>query len=58
VAAAQQAEHLNELFDYRTMAGIQLAYYYKTMFGPLGATLGYSNHTKKAYFFINLGYSF
>ena len=58
VAAGQQSEGLDELFDYRTKIGGQLAYYYKSMFGPLGATLGYSNHTKKAYFFINLGYEF
>ena len=58
VAAGQQAEKMKELFDYRTYLGVQGAYYYKTIFGPLGATLGYSNHTKKAYFFINLGYEF
>ena len=58
VAAGQQAPKAKELFDYRTMIGGQVAYYYKTMFGPVGATLGYSNHTKKGYFFINLGYEF
>ena len=58
VAAGQQSEGLDELFDYRTKIGGQLAYYYKSMFGPLCATLGYSNHTKKGYFFINLGYFF
>ena len=58
LAAGQQSEHLDELFDYRTMMGGQIAYYYKTIFGPVGATLGYSNHTKKGYFFINLGYEF
>ncbi len=58
VAAAQHAPKVKELFDYRTLAGGQIAYYYNTIFGPLGATLGYSNRTKKAYFFINLGYEF
>ena len=58
VSAAQQAAMLKELLDYRTMIGVQGAYYYNTMFGPVGATLGYSNYTKKAYFFINLGYEF
>ena len=58
VAGGQQASKLKELLDYRTMIGVQGAYYYNTMFGPVGATLGYSNHTKKAYFFINLGYEF
>lgn len=58
VAGGQQAQNLNELLDHRTMIGVQGAYYYKTIFGPLGATLGYSNHTKKTYFYINLGYEF
>ena len=58
VSAGQNAAKVKELLDYRTMIGAQVAYYYNTMFGPVGATLGYSNHTKKGYFFINLGYEF
>ncbi len=58
VTGAQQAEKTKELLDNRTILGVQGGYYYNTMFGPVGATLGYSNHTKKAYFFINLGYEF
>ena len=58
VAAGQHAPKVKELFDYRTMIGVQGAFYYNTIVGPVGATLGYSNHTKKAYFFINLGYEF
>jgi NTE family protein len=58
VAGGQQAANLEELFDHRTLIGVQAAYYYNTIFGPVGATLGYSNHTKKAYFYINLGYEF
>ena len=58
VSGAQQADHLKELLDHRTLLGGQVAYYYKTLFGPVGATLGYSNRTKKPYFFLNLGYEF
>ncbi len=58
LAAAQQAERVRNLLDSSTMLGGQVSYYYNTMFGPLGATLGYSNHTKKGYFFVNLGYAF
>ena len=58
VAAGQQAARVKELLDHCTMTGGQIAYYYNTMFGPVGATLGYSNHTKKGYFFINLGHEF
>ena len=58
VAGGQHSDEVKELFDHRTMIGVQGAYYYNTIFGPLGITLGYSNHTKKGYFFINLGYEF
>ena len=58
VAAGQQSAEAKELFDHSTMIGVQGAYYYNTIIGPVGATLGYSNHTKKGYFFINLGYEF
>jgi len=49
---------LRELFERRTLLGGQIAYYYSTIVGPIGATLGYSNRTKKPYFFLNLGYEF
>lgn len=58
LAGGQQADKLRNMFDNKTLIGAQLAYYYNTMFGPLGATLGYSNHTKSPYIFINLGYEF
>jgi NTE family protein len=58
VAGAQQADKTKELFDNRTLLGVQAAYYYNTMFGPVGATLGYSNRTKEPYFYLNLGYEF
>ena len=58
LAAGQQADKPKEFFDHRTLLGGQLAYYYNTIFGPVGASLGYSNHTKKPYFFLNLGYEF
>ena len=58
VAGGQNAGKLKEIFDHRTMIGVQGAFYYRSLFGPLGATLGYSNHTKKVYFYINLGYEF
>ena len=58
VVAAQQSETLDELFDDRTLLGGQIAYYYNTIVGPVGATFGYSNHTKEPYIFLNLGYEF
>jgi NTE family protein len=58
VAAAQKSKELKELFDYRTMLGVQGAVYYNTMFGPAGITVGYSNRTKSPHFYLNLGYEF
>ena len=58
LAVGQQANKLGELFDHRTLVGGQLSYYYNTIFGPLGGSIGYSNRTKKAYFFLSLGYEF
>ena len=58
LAGALQASKTWELFDNPVLFGIQAAYYYNTIFGPLGASIGYSNHTKKPYFFIDLGYEF
>jgi NTE family protein len=58
IAAAQKAHELKELFDYSTLLGVQGAFYYNTMFGPVGATVGYSNRTKEPYFYLNLGYEF
>jgi NTE family protein len=58
LAAGQPAGDVEEIFDYITLLGIQGAYYYNTMFGPVGATVGYSNRTKKPYIFLNIGYEF
>ena len=58
LAAAQHAQRLSEITDHHTMLGLQMAYAYNTPFGPLGASLGYSNHTEKLNFFVNLGFEF
>ena len=58
MAAAQQAEDIENMFDRSTLLGSSLSYYYNTMFGPLGASVGYSNKTKEPYFYINLGFVF
>ena len=58
VAAAQHNEKLRDILKRRTLTGCELAYFYDSMFGPLGASLGYSSKTKEAYFYINLGYQF
>ncbi len=58
LAAAQDANTFSQLFSHRTMLGCSASYYYNTMFGPLGGSLGYSNLTKKVYFYVNLGFVF
>lgn len=58
LAGGQQSDKLKEIFDKRTILGAQLAYYYNTIVGPLGASIGYSNRTKRPYVFLNLGYEF
>ena len=57
-AGAQQSGKVKELLDRSTLLGGQIAYYYNTIVGPIGATLGYSNRTKEPYFYLNLGYEF
>ena len=58
VAAGQDAPVLKDLLHHKTMLGASVSYYLNTMFGPLGASIGYSNLTKKFYYFINLGFVF
>ena len=58
VAAAQQANQVRNLLDNRTLIGGQIAYYYNTIAGPVGLSIGYCNHTKDPYIFLNLGYEF
>jgi len=55
---AQHADELENLLETKTMLGNQFSYYYNSMFGPIGASIGYSNRTKTPYFYINLGYDF
>lgn len=58
VAGAQHADALRDLLKHSPMLGYELAYYYKTLIGPIGATLGYSNKTDRVNFMINIGYEF
>lgn len=58
VVGAQQSDKLKNIFKHHTVIGGQLSYYYNTIFGPAGLSVGYSNRTKHPYFFLNLGYEF
>ncbi len=48
----------NILNDSRCRFGVSAGYAYNSMFGPVEASLGYSNQSRDASFFINLGYYF
>ncbi len=47
-----------DIFKNKCRFGINAGYAYNSMFGPLEATLGYSNQSKEAAFYVNLGYYF
>lgn len=57
-AAACMSHKAGDLLREPLMVGTQIAYYYDSMFGPLGASLGWSNRTGSVYFYINLGFDF
>ncbi len=58
LSLAQHSEKVGELFKSGLMTGGEVAYFYDSMFGPIGASLGYSGYSKSPYFYINLGFQF
>lgn len=58
ISLAEDSDELRRLFRKMPMAGCEAAYYYDSMFGPLGAAIGFSSRTKQPYFYINLGFQF
>lgn len=54
----QRGDKLRNLFEKGPMTGCEIAYYYNSMFGPIGASLGYSSRTEEPYFYVNLGFQF
>ena len=55
---AEQNDKLEDIFDGKPIWGTQLAYYYNSIFGPLGGSLSWSNFTKQVSIYINLGFEF
>ena len=58
LSLGQRAGKLRRMFEHGPMFGCEAAYYYDSMFGPIGASLGYSGHTGRPYFYVNLGFHF
>ena len=46
------------IFNENNMFGCAITYGMDSMFGPLEATLNYTNHSDKVGLYINLGYKF
>ena len=58
-SVAEHNEKLGDIFDRKPLWGVQLAYYYDSgIAGPLGASIGWSSHTKRVNFFLTLGLDF
>jgi NTE family protein len=57
-AAGQDAQTFEDLLKHKTMLGGSLSYYFNSIFGPLGGSVGYNNLTKNFYYYINLGFVF
>lgn len=58
IIGAQHANESKNLLKKGPMMGYEIAYYYNTLVGPLGANFGYSNKSQSVYFYINLGFEF
>lgn len=58
VSGAQQSGRLRQILERGPMMGYEAAYWYNSMLGPLGATVGYSSRTDKPYVYISLGFDF
>ena len=58
VAGAYQTDDLAQLSTDGLNLGVQAGYSLSSIIGPVDARIGYSSHTRKPYFFINLGHIF
>ena len=57
-AYAQDGDKFRDVYKCKPMLGTTLSYYYNSIAGPMGASVGYSNVTKKPYFYVNMGFVF
>lgn len=55
---AQQADHLRQLLKQSTLWGASISYCYRTVLGPIGATVAYANVPNKVSVYLNLGFEF
>lgn len=57
-ALACQGHYAETLFDDRPSWGVKLGYTYRTLIGPVGASIHYSDISKEVSMLINIGYLF
>ena len=58
-SVAEQDDNFSDLFSHHPLWGAGLSYFYNSgIAGPLGATLCWSSHTRKVYFYVSLGFDF
>jgi len=58
-SVAQHNDTMSSIFDRSPVWGVQAAYCYNSnIFGPLGASLGWSSHTHRLHFFVSVGFDF
>lgn len=51
-------DKFDDLFDHGPKIGCQAAYYYNSVLGPIGGSIGWSSKTKTPNYYINLGFVF
>lgn len=57
-SVSEEGRRIKYLMDDDPYLGFRVGYAYNLFIGPLGASLGWSNRTKKLYFYVNLGFEF
>ena len=58
VSAGQHSDKFDEIFNNKMLFGVEADYYYRTILGPVGGSLGWSNRTKCLNVYVNLGFEF
>ena len=57
-AWSQHDDRLADILRQKGDWGVQAAYYYRTMFGPLGASVGWASEQRDLRLMVNLGFEF
>lgn len=58
IATAARSQKIGDLLSDKLRWGFDVRYFYNTMFGPVGATLGYSSISRRPNFYVNIGFDF